>query len=268
MSGARLVRTVEAAGKFVDEVGLALIFPKPDLVLPSLWVAVAGPRKMRWRIEHPDGSVTYDEDAERVWAWKDELAARRLACSGKHLKGRAALISRRILPSLYALTGRGAAPDDFKDAELEKPEHDVASVLSEAGPLSAPEIRGHLGTSDTRMVNRALEKLQKELVATHAGTVPQKHGWPVGTFDILPRRYRSWLRTVPVLEKARETLASQVIRHGEVSVPDLAAALGWPRREASETLERLAEKKKVVMRVEEGVDLWSQRGASGRSPLS
>jgi hypothetical protein len=36
------VTTVEEAAAWVDRVGIALVFPKDDVVLPSLWVAAGG----------------------------------------------------------------------------------------------------------------------------------------------------------------------------------------------------------------------------------
>ena len=36
------VRTAAQAAKWVDRVGLALLFPKADVVLPSLWEQVNG----------------------------------------------------------------------------------------------------------------------------------------------------------------------------------------------------------------------------------
>ena len=40
-----MIDTLEAAAAWVDEVGLALLFPKADVVLPSLWEA--GRRRCR-----------------------------------------------------------------------------------------------------------------------------------------------------------------------------------------------------------------------------
>ena len=40
-----MIDTLEAAAAWVDEVGLALLFPKADVVLPSLWEQVAGDRR-------------------------------------------------------------------------------------------------------------------------------------------------------------------------------------------------------------------------------
>ena len=46
----RPVRSLAAAAAFVDRVGIALVFPKNDIVLPSLYGAVAGTERLvvRW----------------------------------------------------------------------------------------------------------------------------------------------------------------------------------------------------------------------------
>src|SRR4029450_2901092 len=60
------VTTLEGAGAFVAEHGLALLFPAERTVAPSLWEAVAG--------EDAEPFATGMGEAEsRVWAWKDEL---------------------------------------------------------------------------------------------------------------------------------------------------------------------------------------------------
>src|SRR5437763_15322322 len=92
-------RTLEAAAQFVDRVGLALVFPKRDVPLPSLFEAVAGPGPVHWAEERDDGKMAFTPEMELVWSWKDDLPARRLACAGKHLRGWPALVSPRLLPA-------------------------------------------------------------------------------------------------------------------------------------------------------------------------
>src|SRR5581483_7024722 len=45
------VRTLEQAAAWVDDVGIALLFPNGDYVLPSLWEAVV--RTLRHRLGRP-----------------------------------------------------------------------------------------------------------------------------------------------------------------------------------------------------------------------
>ena len=83
------VRTAAQAAKWIDRAGIALLFPKADIVLPSLWEAVNGDRSTQWAVRDADGAfLGWTEEMGIVWGLKDELAERRLACVGKHLAGR------------------------------------------------------------------------------------------------------------------------------------------------------------------------------------
>src|SRR5262249_29123819 len=51
-----VIETIEAAAAWVDRVGLALLFPKADVVLPSLWREVNGSEDENWAVREPDGT--------------------------------------------------------------------------------------------------------------------------------------------------------------------------------------------------------------------
>src|SRR5438105_15898574 len=100
------VRTLEQAAKWVDEAGLALLYPNGDFVLPSLWEAFTGHSDMDW--EAPE--------TWKVWAWKDELPAERLACVGLHVARTSSLLSPALVGAVVART---AAPrPDLEALEL------------------------------------------------------------------------------------------------------------------------------------------------------
>ena len=98
-----MVRTLEAAAAWVDEAGLALLFPKADVVLPSLWEQVNGSAMENWSIREPDGKfVRWTDEMAFLWGAKDELPAQGLVCVGKHLARVATCVSPRLLPLLVA----------------------------------------------------------------------------------------------------------------------------------------------------------------------
>ncbi|HEU5066489.1 MAG TPA: crosslink repair DNA glycosylase YcaQ family protein [Gaiellaceae bacterium] len=218
-----------------------MLYPNDDLVLPSLWEALTGRRDVDWA-EREDGGkfVDFTPDFARVWKWKDELPEQRLVCAGKHLGGRASLVSLRTLPALYALTGRAGRADDFESEELSPIEHDVAQALLENGPTSSAELP-HVAGHERKRTHAAAERLQRRLVVTAAGRQERDRGWPAVILDILPRRYGGHLRTLPKQEDARADLAATVLRSArEISAADLAAVIGGPRKEAAAALDRLA----------------------------
>src|SRR5919204_1278174 len=86
------VRTLEEAAAFVDRVGIALLFPKDDIVLPSLWEAAGGADE--FAVRDADGNfVRWTEPMDFVWPTKDELPARKLCAGGKHVRGRPAFVA-------------------------------------------------------------------------------------------------------------------------------------------------------------------------------
>jgi hypothetical protein len=249
---------LEAAAAFIDSAGIAVAWGKADLVLPSLWGAVGGP-DADWAIRDEGGKPTgFSPEFERLWHWKDELPERRLACAGKHFGSAALLIAPRLLAAAYALTGRSGAAEDFREGELETLEREVAEAVLENEPLTGPEIRRLLGTTDRKAVDRAVARLQRRFVLTNAGASEQSRGWRAIRQDLFARRWRESLRRLPAEEEARRELALAVLGGtDEVSAADVAGALGWRRKQAEAVLAKLTVAGRVTEREEDGLQLWS-----------
>ena len=254
------VGSVEQAAAFVEQAGLAVVFPSAALVLPSLWEAVAGPGPLEWAVRDEKGKfVAFTPEFDRVWRWKDELPQRRLACAGKHVGRFVSLVAPDLLDCLYALTGRPGRPDDFRAAEGVTPlQREVAEAVLEHGPCSGPELRQLLGTDDKKGVEKATEALQRLCVLTGTGITEQDHGWPAVRLDLFARHWHERLHRLPGREDARRRLAAKVLAAaGALSAADLAAALGWHRREAADTLASLAEHGLASAHEEDGFSVWS-----------
>jgi len=217
-------------------------------VLPSLWEAVTG---------KPVVDRAFAPDVALGWGWKDELPGRKLVCAGKHLGGRASLVSLELLPVLYALTGRSGQPADFRDEELSPVERDVAEALLESGPVSSaelPSLAGH----ERKRVSAAAARLQRRLVLTSAGRQEHDQGWPSVVFDILSRRYAERLEALPDADAARSILAGTILRSaGEVSAADVAAVIGGTRKQAAAALDRLAAEGRARQRDAGEYLLWA-----------
>jgi hypothetical protein len=241
-----VVTTLEEAAAWVDGVGLALVFPKDDLVLPSLWCAAGGTDEFAER--QPDGTfVKWTEPMAFVWRTKDELPAQRLVCAGKHLRGRAALVALDVLPALVAAADRGGAPSPVEDEVLE--------VVRSTGPVSTRELPELLPHHARKVVRAAVDRLQRRLVLTNAG-LEQSDGWPAILVDLVERRYADRLRALPAEDEARTTLARRVLdAAGELSAADLGAVFAWRKHVASAVLDATGAPK----REERGVDVWLAR---------
>jgi hypothetical protein len=228
-----------------------MIFPIDDLVLPSLWEAVAGTPEITWSTRDEEGRfIDFSPEFGRVWRWKDELPERRLVCVGKHVRGRSALVSLTVLPALYA-----ARRDP---GELSPLERDVVDFLGEQGPTSTadlPEFVGH----ERKRVTRAVDRLQRCLMVTTAGAQERAQGWPAVIVDLTERRYAEQLERVPEPGEALERLAEIVLRSArELSAADLAAVVGCTRTQAGAALDRLVEDGKARRRDEEGFALYAR----------
>src|SRR3989304_1649218 len=89
------LRNVKQAVQFANERGFIYFWPITGVELPSLWAAVAGNRPVA--DEHDDaGHVT--------WGWKDQSLDKRWWYYGKLLRGKATLVSLKLLPYFYALS--------------------------------------------------------------------------------------------------------------------------------------------------------------------
>lgn len=258
MTRRRRVRSLDEAAAFVDRVGIAIVWGKADLVLPSLWREIGGP-DADWAVRDETGkAVEFTPEFRRLWRWKDELPDRLLTCAGRHFGSAAFLIAPRLLASAYVLTGRTGAANDFRNDDLEPIEAEVAEAVFENGPLTGPEIRRLIGVADRKAADRAVTRLQRRLVLTNAGAVEQAQGWRAIRQDLLARRWRKFVRRLPTEDDARRELAVAVLDAvDELSAADLVGALGWRRKQAESTLEALVGAGRAVERDEDGITLFS-----------
>jgi len=224
---------VPQAARYVDKVGLALLFPKADVVLPSVWEQVSG-------LAEPDWNA---EEINFFWWAKDELPRRQLVCVGKHLARVSACIAPRLLPTLVA--ANGDAPDDGDP---------VVEAIRSLGPLTAPQLREATGL-EKKIVARSLSSLHHRLVLTNAHLVDEGSTWGSLAHDLLARKWKLPKR-LPAREEARRELAEIVLGHaGELTAADLGGALGWRRKEAAAVLDELADGRDDPA----GFRIWTRR---------
>jgi len=227
-----VVRTLAAAAAWVDGTGLALVFPKADLVLPSLWEQVAGDREVRW----PSPPMEF------VWSAKDELPAQRLVCVGRHLGRVAACVAPRLVPVLVAANG-DAADDD-----------PVAEAIRKAGPLTGPQLREATGLAKNE-VDRRVASLHHRMVLTSSHLVEGGGSWGALAHDLVARKW-SVPAGLPSRDDARRELAAVVLDGaGELTAADLAGVLGWRQKEAATVLDGIAEGRDD----EAGFRIWARR---------
>ncbi len=238
-----MIRTLAAAADWVDDVGLALLFPKADVVLPSLWQQVNGSAEQNWSIRDEDGRfVSWSEPMGFLWPAKDELPAQGLVCVGKHLARVVACVSPALVPTLVAANGDPADDDP------------VVSAIRELGPLTGPNLREATGL-DKKTVDRAVASLHHRLVLTSSHLVEQDGPWGALAHDLVDRKWRVPKR-LPARDAARRQLASLVLEQaGELTAADLAGVFAWRRKEAAAILDDVGDGRED----EAGFRIWTRR---------
>ena len=239
------VRTAEQATTWVNRVGLALLFPKANITLPSLWEQVNGSPERTGTVRDEEGRfLEWTKEMGILWRLKDELPALNLVCVGRHLARMVALVAPPVLPALVA-----ARPEP----ELDPIESEVLAAVSSARePLTGPDLRRLLGR-DKKTVDRAISVLHRHLLLTngHLDVGEGTGTWGALAHDLLARKWKLPKKTPP-LEQARCELARLVLAStGELTAADLGGALGWRRKEASSVLDEIAES-----REENGFRVW------------
>jgi hypothetical protein len=238
-----VIRTLAAAAAWVDSVKLALLFPKPDVVLPSLWEQVNGSAEENWSIRDADGKfVSWSEPMGFLWPAKDELPAEGLVCVGKHLARVVACVAPSAVPLLVA-ANRDAADGD-----------PVVEAIRELGPLTGPQLREATGLGK-KEVDRTVASLHRRLVLTTSHLVEQDGPWGALAHELLDRKWPVPAQ-LPLREAARRELTLLVLdRAGELTAADLAGVFGWRRKEAAAILDEVAEGRDD----EAGFRIWTRR---------
>jgi hypothetical protein len=217
----RRVGSVERAAAFIDDVGFALLFPAPRVLLPSLWEAVAGE-------DAEPFAAGMGVPEQRIWAWKDELPRRGLAWYGRFLAGRASFLSPALLAALYPGAGK---VDDHESLPLSAVAHDLARTLARE-PLSSAVLRAVV--ADRARYERAAVELQRHLLVTTAGVQQNRTGWPSAILDLTCRRFDVGGR------RDHDDVAARFLDSVlQASPADLARAFGWPMAETRARLDAL-----------------------------
>jgi hypothetical protein len=224
----RRIASVERAGKFIDDVGFALLFPAPKPIAPSLWETVAD------EDDEPFGNGM-GENEQRVWTWKDELPRRGLAWYGAYLGGRGSFLSPTLLASLYPGDGE---LDDHEHLDLSPAAHELAAALA-IEPLSSATLRQLLG--DKNRYQRAIGELQRNLLVTTAGVQESSNGWPAALLTLTCEQFDVGG------SRDHSAAATQYLDTMLTATPaELARAFRWSSPQARAVLDELADTGRAV----------------------
>ncbi|MBI3924984.1 MAG: hypothetical protein HY319_05545 [Armatimonadetes bacterium] len=215
------LRSQRAAADFIDRAGFCFLFHQSGLRLDSLWAEVKGPVALT--------AEAWDQDAERLWTWKDRLPLQGRAAYGKYLRRKPTFIGARLLPAFLASQGHGGDYLGlYEDGGLSVLAREVASWVEHHGATPVSVLRRRLGGPGR--VNRALQELQSVLLLTHYGVAQQRSGWPATVIELLGRAFPAALqegREMDPEEGRARILAGYRARQPDAEARDAARVLGW-----------------------------------------
>jgi hypothetical protein len=238
--------SLDDAVRFINDRGLATLWPVKGIDLPSLWTAVAGDRPV---------ADAHDDPGHITWRWKDQLLDQHRVYYGKLLRGRATFASLELLPYLYAVSPRVADLDDYNLAydagHLTHEAKLIGDALLREGPLHTIDLRrlAHQSSDSAKSrFERALTYLQRGLWVVPIG-VAEAGAWRYAFiyelfdrwFDQIPQQARS----IKVREARAQIIATCLSASGAAGEGDLARTLGWPLVDTRKTLHRLAERQLI-----------------------
>jgi len=235
------ITTKEQAIKFVNDRGFVYFWPIKGVVLPSLWVAVAGDRPV---------ANAHDDPGHVTWRWKDSLLGNNAWNYAKILRKKATMISFEVVPYFYALSNNyGSLEDDYltlyEQGRLTQEAKSIYETLLQKGPLDTIELRRetHLTsrTSNSRF-DRAMAELQSDFKILPMG-VTQSGGWRYAfAYDIVQRHYPDISQKAQKISeiKARQKLSEVYFRSvGAAQLKDLVRLFRWSRIQVEQSVEEL-----------------------------
>lgn len=239
----RPLQNREEAVAFVEERGFIYFWPIKEVLLPSLWTAVAGDRPV---------ADAHDDPGHITWGWKDELLGKRVWYYAKVLRRRATIISLEVAPYFYALSENYGEPEkdyllQYEEGRLTFEAKTIYETLLNEGPLDTISLRklAHMmSKASDSPFNRALELLQADFKILPVG-VAEAGAWNYAfIYDCVHRHYPDLPeRARPIRQaQARRKLAELYLRSvGAARSRDLALLFGWPPREIADALAALAQ---------------------------
>lgn len=247
-----------AAIQFVDQRGFIYFWPIKDIILPSLWVAVAGDRPVAEKHDDP-GHIT--------WQWKDSLLGSGRWYYAKVLRKRATLISIKVAPYFYALSENYGSPEEdyltlYEQGRLTQEAKAIYEALLVAGPLDTIALRqaSRLTSreSDHRF-NRGITELQSDFKVLPTG-ITQAGGWRYAfLYDLVHRQFPhlpDQARFIKQSEARRKLVDLYFHSVGAAKIEDLIKLFGWSRQLTERAVDDLVRSGLLL----QGVQLENQPG--------
>ena len=237
----------DQAIEFVNQRGFIFFWPIKNILLPSLWVAVAGDRPV---------ADQHDDPGHITWDWKDSLLGSHQWYYAKILRKRATIISMKVAPYFYALSMNYGSPEEdylfiYERGHMTQDAKTVYKILIDQGPMDTIALRraSYMTNkeSDSRF-NRAMTDLQADFKILPVG-VTQSGGWRYAfAYDLVSRQYPELLEKARLIQddQAREKLIELYFRSvGAATINDVIKIFQWSIEDTKRALLDL-EKRNVI----------------------
>jgi hypothetical protein len=233
--------SVDQAVAFVNERGFVHLWPVKDVILPSLWAAVAGERPV---------ADEHDDPGHITWRWKDTLLGARRWYYAKVLRKKATFIALDAVPYFYALSENYGEPEQdyliqYQEGRLTFEAKTVYETLLAEGPLDSISLRklARLGSRESESrFNRALEMLQADFKVLPVG-VAEAGAWKYAFIYDLAHRFYPDLpeqaRPIRQAEARRRLVEKYVLSVGAAPEKAVASLFGWSKGDAAAAISAL-----------------------------
>lgn len=231
--------TKEQGIQFVEQRGFIFFWPIKDILLPSLWVAVAGDRPV---------ADVHDDPGHVSWGWKDSLLGAKRWYYGKILRKKATIISLATAPYFYALSENFGSPEEdyliqYMQGRMIQEAKAVYEALLNEGPLDTITLRrkARLTSQESHSrFNRALNDLQADFKILPVG-ISQAGGWHYAyIYDLVNRHFPELLEQARHIQDtdARGKLANlYLLSVGAARATDLVKLFRWSPRQVEDTIQ-------------------------------
>ena len=243
VSAGNRIKTREEAIQFAQQRGFIYFWPIKDILMPSLWVAVAGDRPV---------ADAHDDPGHVTWGWKDGLLGKRRWYYAKVLRKKSTIISLDVAPYFYALSENFGAPEEdylvqYMQGRLTQEAKLVYETLLNEGPLDTITLRraAHLSSRESESrFNRALADLQADFKLIPVGT-SQAGGWRYSfVYDLVHRHYPELpeqARSIHEREARKLLLELYIQSVGAAPRRDIPKLFRWTKQEIDAAIDQLVE---------------------------
>ena len=233
---------------FVNERGFIFFWPVKNVLLPSLWGAVAGDRPV------PNN---HDDPAHITWRWKDHLLGKNKWYYARVLRKRNTIISLKTLPYFYALSPNFGDPENdyliqYEQGLLPMEAKSVFEALLREGPLDTLALKraANLSSpSNEYCFNRALDILQADFRILPVG-IAEAGTWKYAfIYDVVQNHFPNLIdnsRNIPQSSAREHLIKTYLMTIGACPTNESNRLFKWKENEIEHSIKILLNKNEIV----------------------